>query len=145
MTMMTFATREPKACGIVETDSEGVVTAFHEKVPDPPGNQANAAIYVLEPAIFSHLEAIGGTFIDFSTQIIPLLVGRISTYFNDTYHRDIGTVQSLLEAQSDFPAFGCDVPYGRGWLMDTIARDAVVRRVFEGVFGRATVASWAAI
>jgi mannose-1-phosphate guanylyltransferase len=55
MTMMTFNTSTPSTCGIVETDQLGVVTAFYEKVANPPGNKANGAVYLLEPEILKWL------------------------------------------------------------------------------------------
>ena len=36
LTMLTFKTREPQKCGIVELDSQGRMIAFHEKKQDPP-------------------------------------------------------------------------------------------------------------
>ena len=51
MTMMTFQTDDPQSCGIVEVDDIGVVTGFHEKVKNPPGNLANGAIYILSKSM----------------------------------------------------------------------------------------------
>lgn len=102
MTMMTFRTKDPRSCGIVELDEQGVVTAFHEKVANPPGNVANGAVYIIEPTIFSFLESLGKRVIDFSTEVLPGYVGRIFTFFNDTYHRDIGTLESYKTANMDY-------------------------------------------
>jgi mannose-1-phosphate guanylyltransferase len=99
MTMMTFDTLTPSACGIVETDELGVVKAFYEKVANPPGNRANGAVYLLEPEalkwLYEHPEAQ-----DFSTQVLPSFLGRIATWHNDQVHIDIGTVNSLNVAQN---------------------------------------------
>ncbi len=109
MTMMTFRTPDPGSCGILELDSRGVVRAFHEKVKNPPGNLANAAVYVFEPAkIFPLLRSKGRAVIDLSTEVIPDLVGRIATFENTRYHRDIGTIESLTAAQFDFPVIDRD-------------------------------------
>ena len=109
ITMMTFGTTEPKSCGIVELDDHGIVTAFHEKVKNPPGNLANGAAYVLSLSIMDFLAGLGKEVIDFSTEVLPRFMGRINTFHNDTYHRDIGTRASLLAAQSEYlavaPAF----------------------------------------
>lgn len=99
MTMMTFKTDAPETCGILELDGENVVTAFHEKVADPPGNLANGAVYILEPSILLFLEKLGRERIDFSTEVLPHFTKRIFTFHNDTYHRDIGTMESYLKAQ----------------------------------------------
>lgn len=101
ITMMTFRTPTPESCGIVELDERGVVKAFHEKVPEPPGNLANGAVYILEPSIFRFLERLGKEAIDFSTEVLPHYVGRIFTFHNDVYHRDIGTMESYEAANRD--------------------------------------------
>lgn len=103
ITMMTFVTPDPRSCGIVETDTRGVVVAFHEKVASPPGNNANGAVYFLESTMFEFLRRVGKPTIDFSTEVIPHFMGRIFTSHNRNYHRDIGTPQSLVMAQFDYP------------------------------------------
>jgi len=104
ITMMTFNTTEPEACGIVELDERGLVRAFHEKVRNPPGNLANAAIYILSPSVMDFLTGLGKEVIDFSTEVLPHFMGRINVFHNEIYHRDIGTVESLLIAQNEYPA-----------------------------------------
>ncbi|MBU1342249.1 MAG: nucleotidyltransferase family protein [Proteobacteria bacterium] len=99
MTMMTFTTDTPESCGILELDNEKVVTAFHEKVSSPPGNLANGAVYILENSIFSFLESLGEEKMDFSTQVLPFFLGRIFTFHNNRYHRDIGTMENYQKAQ----------------------------------------------
>lgn len=103
MTMMTFNTDAPQSCGIVELDSHGIVQRFHEKVRNPPGNCANGAVYICEPEIVDFLAGLGREFIDLSTDVIPVFTGRIATYHNTGYHRDIGTVESLRRAETEFP------------------------------------------
>jgi len=104
ITMMTFDAVEPEECGIVELDQRGVVRAFHEKVKNPPGNLANGAVYVMSPSVMDFLAGLGKETIDFSTEVLPHFMGRINTFHNGIYHRDVGTVESLLAAQIDFPA-----------------------------------------
>jgi len=103
ITMMTFKTTTPQTCGIIETDEQGCVRAFHEKVASPPGDIANGAVYILEPSIFTYLEGLNKEFIDFSTEVIPNFIGRIYTFHNDAYHRDIGTIESYEAACKEFP------------------------------------------
>ncbi|KZZ60894.1 nucleotidyltransferase family protein, partial [Oleiphilus sp. HI0123] len=100
ITMMTFDTELPQSCGIVELDSQNRVIGFHEKVSNPPGNRANAAVYLLEPEILDWLE-LHPEISDFSTQVLPQFVGRIATWHNDVIHRDIGTYSALRKAQLD--------------------------------------------
>lgn len=103
ITMMTFDTPTPETCGIVEIDHSGVVRAFHEKVANPPGNLANAAVYIVEPSVIDFLASLNKSFIDFSTEVLPAYLGKIYTFHNVNYHRDIGNPESYLAAQIEFP------------------------------------------
>jgi len=111
ITMMTFTTPTPKTCGIVELDARDVVKAFHEKVENPSGNLANAAVYVLQPSVFEFLASLEKSVIDFSTEVLPHYLGRIHTYHNAIYHRDIGNIESLIKAQIEFPQ-AAEIPRG---------------------------------
>lgn len=102
ITMMTFETDDPRSCGIVEEDGRGVVQAFHEKVMNPPGNHANAAVYIFEPSVIDFLAGLGKEVIDLSTEVIPQYLGRMVTFHNTGYHRDIGTPESLARAEREF-------------------------------------------
>ena len=103
ITMMTFHTDQPAACGIVELDKGGVVQAFHEKVANPPGNLANGAVYILAPEVINYMANLGKEDIDFSTEVLPNYIQRINTFLNSTYHRDIGNITSYLLAKSEYP------------------------------------------
>lgn len=104
MTMMLFRTPDPQSCGIVETDGRGVVAAFHEKVAEPPGNLANAAVYVMEADVLDILAASDSPRPDISLDLVPACIGRINTWLNSRYHRDIGTPESYAAASREFPA-----------------------------------------
>jgi mannose-1-phosphate guanylyltransferase len=104
ITMMLFKTLDPKSCGIVDVDQYGIVKTFYEKALSPPGNLANAAVYILEPAVLDFIAKLDKIEVDLSTEVIPHFIGRISTYLNNSYHRDIGTIESWQDAQRDFPA-----------------------------------------
>ena len=75
VTMMTFRSETPDACGIVELDPEGVVVGFHEKVVNPPGNLANGAVYILSPELINTLATDLREVSDFSTEVLKHLVG----------------------------------------------------------------------
>lgn len=102
ITMMTFQTSTPEYCGIVEIDEEGVVQSFYEKTSNPHGNLANGAVYIIEPPIFDFLRSLGKEVIDFSTEVLPHYIGKIFTFHNNAYHRDIGTVESYEMAKREF-------------------------------------------
>jgi mannose-1-phosphate guanylyltransferase len=104
LTMMTFDTDAPQTCGIVVCDSRDVVQEMHEKVATPPGQRANAAVYIIEPAVVDFIQCLGKRIVDLSTEVLPHFMGRVYTFHNDRYHRDIGSHESLRMAQSEFNA-----------------------------------------
>lgn len=101
MTMMTFTTPTPESCGIVGLDTWGVVQTFYEKVSAPPSNLANAAVYIMEPEVLDFMVSLKKEFLDVSTGVIPRFMGKIATYHNKTYHRDIGTMESWEKANRE--------------------------------------------
>ena len=105
ITMMTFICPNPSSCGIVELDGNDIVVGFHEKVDSPPGNRANAAVYLIEPEVVKWIEN-NPDITDFSTEVLPQFMGKISVWENKNVHRDIGTIKMLKEAQMD----KCDNP-----------------------------------
>jgi len=101
LTMMTFVADEPRTCGILETDEKGIVHGFHEKVENPPGNVANAAIYIFEPSVIQFISSSPpGELVDISRDVIPEFLGRIFATPADGPVIDIGTPSSLKRAQS---------------------------------------------
>lgn len=103
LTMMVFQTPDPQSCGIVSLDNKRVVQTFHEKVANPPGNLANGAVYIIEPSVITWMASLGKTDVDLSNDVIPHYLGRMFTFQNSVYHRDIGTMKSWAESNNDFP------------------------------------------
>ncbi|QNJ27841.1 nucleotidyltransferase family protein [Synechococcus sp. A15-24] len=99
LTMLTFHTDTPESCGIVEIDDQQVVQAFHEKIANPPGNRANGALYAFEQDFLDHLSLMNQRPSDFSTEVIPKLLGRIQTWHTHDAYLDIGTPEALTSAQ----------------------------------------------
>jgi len=141
MTMMVFETPDPKSCGIVGIDGRGIVTSFHEKVTCPPGNLANAAVYILEPTMLSYMTALGKREIDFSTEVIPQFMGRISTYINSSYHRDIGTVVSWNEAHKDFSHFSASKINAKSWVETLKSSDSSLQTIMTQLLKQHYVAT----
>ena len=100
-TMMTFETDTPQSCGIVQVDQAGVVVDYVEKVANPTGNVANAAVFIFDPTIHGIVDRLPLA-TDFCADVVPHLVGRINTFHNTEYHRDIGTPASYAQALEDF-------------------------------------------
>jgi len=99
-TMMTFLTETPSSCGIAEVNDFGVLAGYHEKVVNPPGNLANAAVFLLDARIHDQL-ATHEDDSDFCGQSVPRLIGQLNCFHNSTYHRDIGTPEAYAQAQVD--------------------------------------------
>ncbi len=97
-TMLVFESDSPSECGIIETDESGRVTAFHEKVSNPPGRTASAAVFVFSPKIGESIAALKSDAPDISQDLMPLLLGRINVYHSAGHVIDIGTPQGLRAA-----------------------------------------------
>lgn len=103
-TMMTFDTDSPESCGIVNLDKDGIVCEFFEKVKEPPGNLANAAVFILSSVAVDIISVLDQKKpIDISVDCMQHLTGKLITFHNDVYHRDIGTPESLATAREEFP------------------------------------------
>ncbi len=104
MTMLTFRASEPSSCGIVETNTRGVLTALHHKVSDPPSDIANAATYVFTPDLVEEVLAAPEVW-DFSAETLSQLVGRAMTHHTEMLFVDIGTIPAYLQAATDSDAW----------------------------------------
>lgn len=97
MTMMTFEASDPTQCGIVELD-RGLVIRFHEKQLSPPGRLANAAVYLIGADLLSNFIKDFPLVSDFSTEVIPRLLGRISAFHTQDTMIDVGTPVTYIQA-----------------------------------------------
>lgn len=98
MTMMSFRTDTPESCGIIQVNEEGTVINFQEKIFNPDGNLANGAVYIVTQDLIKWI--VAEELVDFSTQVIPPLLGKITSYENTHIHIDIGTIKSYELAQT---------------------------------------------
>ena len=100
ITMMTFQANNPESCGIVELDNKNILINLHEKVKNPPGDIANAAVFLLDPDVISWLKN-NPQCKDFSKDVLPNFYGRTVAWHNKDIHRDIGSEADLKLAQLD--------------------------------------------
>ena len=98
--MLTFNSLNPKLCGVVTVDENFLVTQFQEKSETPKSNLANGAVYYLFPELVNWI-CDNQHINDFSLDVIPQCLGKIITWHNTSYHRDIGTIEELRRAQED--------------------------------------------
>ena len=76
-----------------------MVQAFYEKLVDPPGNRANGALYAFEQDFLDDLNQMNPSPSDFSTEVIPKILGRIQSWHTHQAYLDIGTPEALTSAQ----------------------------------------------
>ncbi|THF75099.1 glucose-1-phosphate adenylyltransferase [Cohnella fermenti] len=94
--------------GILSVDEEGRVVEFAEKPKQPKSNLASMGVYifswrVLKEALIAD-EATSPSSHDFGKDIIPKLLAdqsRLYSYRFDGYWKDVGTIESLWEANMD--------------------------------------------
>lgn len=98
-TMVLFETDEPRRCGIAELDECGRITDFVEKPERPRSNLANAGVYAVDSELFRELADRRG--FDIAFDLLPTLAGRMRGFVHRGYHRDIGTPESLQQAEHD--------------------------------------------
>lgn len=94
--------------GIMETDGDRRVTAFTEKPAHPTSDLASMGIYVFTwekvSAYLSADAADPASAHDFGKNVIPAMLGageRMFAYPFEGYWRDVGTVESLWQANMD--------------------------------------------
>ncbi|KID57724.1 mannose-1-phosphate guanylyltransferase [Pseudoalteromonas luteoviolacea] len=101
-TLLLFETPTPEQCGIVELSKEGVVHAFHEKIPNPPSNLASGALFVFSEQVYSnwlsHFKS--HHFYEISLDFVPLMIGNLYTYKTNEIYVDIGTPTAYNNLQS---------------------------------------------
>ena len=104
----TVPMEEAHRFGIMNTDGEGRIVEFEEKPKHPKGNKASMGIYIFSwPVLKKYLtldEQDKSSQNDFGKNVIPSILNaglRAFAYSFDAYWKDVGTVQSLWEANMD--------------------------------------------
>lgn len=107
---------EASRFGILSADENGMMTEFVEKPARPKSNLASMGIYVFNTTyLLDYLardDANSASQNDFGKNVIPAMLGdggRIAVYRFAGYWKDVGTLQSLWQANMDLigdrPAF----------------------------------------
>ena len=106
--VMPVPIEEASRFGILATDDDARVTDFVEKPAVPPSNLASMGIYVFSwEVIRRYLEedaADEASSHDFGKDVIPAMLRageRLFAYSFEGYWRDVGTIDSLWEANMD--------------------------------------------
>lgn len=107
---------EASRFGILSANDEGMITDFEEKPKNPKSTLASMGIYVFNTEYLFHYlaadEADKNSKNDFGKNVIPAMLaggGRLAVYRFEGYWRDVGTLESLWQANMDLtgedPAF----------------------------------------
>ncbi len=143
---------DARAFGCVPTDTEGRVTAFLEKMPEPISNQINAGCYVFRRSIIDQIPT--GRPVSVERETFPGLLadGALVRGFVDTaYWLDLGTPAALVQGSRDLvlgTIRSSAVPgeCGSALLLDDALVDASATITGGSVIGRdATVGAGAVV
>lgn len=109
--VMEVPWEEASRFGIMNTDKDNVITEFYEKPAKPVSNKASMGIYVFKWDILREYlimdEQNKKSSNDFGKDIIPEMLKcneKMVAYRFDGYWKDVGTIQSLWEANMDIIA-----------------------------------------
>lgn len=133
ITVIEVPTDEASRFGIMNTDEFGNIIDFEEKPKEPKSNLASMGIYifnwkVLKKALEEDILDVTSTR-DFGKDIIPKLLReekKLVAYKFQGYWKDVGTIQSLWEANMDLLDEECPFDlYERNWRIysDNIERE----------------------
>ncbi|MDA0239416.1 MAG: sugar phosphate nucleotidyltransferase, partial [Proteobacteria bacterium] len=101
-TMLLFHTPYPKSCGIATLDATGTIIEFVEKPGHPVSDLADGGVYAMTADAYREIADMGG--FDIGYDVLPKFTGRMKGFVHDGYHRDIGTLESLAQAEADVRA-----------------------------------------
>ncbi len=93
---------DPRAFGVVPLDTDGRVTAFLEKTPDPPTNLINAGCYVFRRSVIDTIPS--GRPVSVERETFPALLAAgalLVGYVDSTYWLDLGTPGAFVQGSRD--------------------------------------------
>jgi glucose-1-phosphate adenylyltransferase len=111
--VMDVPLKEASRYGILSADKSGTITEFEEKPKKPKSTLASMGIYIFNTRILcDYLKKDAhdpDSASDFGKNIIPNMLSdkrKMSAYRFTGYWKDVGTVESLWDANMDMLAFG---------------------------------------
>lgn len=97
LTIALDVSDHPHKSGVVEgMTKEKLITAFREKPQDPKTNIVSAAMFLMSPEVSAYFPKEDN--FDFSAVVLPRLVGKMYGYFVSGYRIDVGSMESLEQA-----------------------------------------------
>lgn len=106
--VMPVPWEEASRFGIMNVDEEGTIVEFEEKPANPKSNLASMGIYIFDYKVLKKYleddERNPESDNDFGKNIIPTMLNngeKMVSYKFEGYWKDVGTIQSLWEANMD--------------------------------------------
>ena len=102
VTLYLTEVEDARAYGAVELDGLGRVTAFNEKMENPPTNIINAGCYIFNREVIASIPF--GKVISVERETFPQLLAtgaKVFGFIDKSYWLDIGTPAALLKASRD--------------------------------------------
>ena len=102
VTLYLTEVEDARAYGAVELDNTGRVSAFNEKMENPPTNIINAGCYIFNRGIIESIPV--GKVISVERETFPQLLAngaKVFGFVDKSYWLDIGTPTALLKASRD--------------------------------------------
>jgi mannose-1-phosphate guanylyltransferase len=102
VTLYLTEVEDARAYGAVELDSAGRVSAFNEKMENPPTNIINAGCYIFNREVIASIPF--GKVISVERETFPQLLAtgaKVFGFIDKSYWLDIGTPAALLKASRD--------------------------------------------
>jgi mannose-1-phosphate guanylyltransferase len=102
VTLYLTQVEDARAYGAVELDASGRVSAFNEKMENPPTNIINAGCYIFNREVIASIPF--GKVISVERETFPQLLAsgaKVFGFIDKSYWLDIGTPLALLKASRD--------------------------------------------
>jgi mannose-1-phosphate guanylyltransferase len=102
VTLYLTEVEDARAYGAVELDGSGRVSAFNEKMENPPTNIINAGCYIFNREVIASIPF--GKVISVERETFPQLLAigaKVFGFIDKSYWLDIGTPAALLKASRD--------------------------------------------
>ena len=93
LTMMVFKAMDTNNLAIVKIDKNNILIDFYEKIKNPPGNLANAAVFLLSKDIIESLR--NKKYYDFSAEVLNDFINKIYVYQTKNFFSDIGSIENI--------------------------------------------------
>ena len=100
-TLGVYEVPDPRRCGIVRTNEDGVIEQFIEKPTNPAGNLAFSGLMIGTPEMLAVIP--DDTPADIGFHVLPRLAGRMLAFPIRDYLIDIGTMENYQWAQRTWP------------------------------------------